>query len=143
MYLLKVQNGKLSQALFRMAFKEDILQFLVLPSHPSLKDKRCRKGWLLFGSTSGHFNLLETAREGTRSHREPISPGSCSAANVTLPLVFFSRSLTVKQGEKAEVSPAALRTEQRQEGKATFHQSSAPASAAYTFAKNKQEEGWK
>lgn len=56
------------------------------------------------------YLLAPKAREGTSSRREPGSPRSCSTANVTLPLVFFSRSLTVKQGEKAEVSPAALRT---------------------------------
>lgn len=79
------------------------------------------------------------SRQGTSSCTEPVSPRSCSAANVTSPPVSFSRSLTVKQGEKPEASPAALRRAYCQKRIATYRQSSAKASVGNIFAKNRQE----
>lgn len=89
MYLLKIQNGKLSQALFRMAFKEDILQFPVLPSHPSLKDKICNEGWLLYGSTSSCSNLLALQPERAQAPAESPSPLGAAACQCHLTPCFL------------------------------------------------------
>lgn len=80
LYLLSIQflrenyvssessEGQIKSSLALNEFQRRFLQFLMLPSHPSLKDKRCNEKCLVLGAAAA---ALLTGPQSQRGHKLP------------------------------------------------------------------------